>query len=167
VTGGEGWAQTGALNSDPADVVKKYLSLDMKGARLESLSRESLLPYIDWRDEPAWGRVVVTEDYTVITDIKQWEVISLMDVWIPVKVRVVGSVYWETASFLPEPKEEEIRFRVKAVVGRWRIAEPMLPPHVGRKRMMNFVRQAILEERDPVKQARLAELENELRSVRP
>jgi len=43
-------------------------------------------------------------------------------------------------------------------VGRWRIMEPILPPHVGQKRLIGFVRQAILREKDPSRQAKLGEL---------
>jgi hypothetical protein len=154
----DGLAQTGALNKDPVEVVTKYLSLDRHGARLEAMSWETLKPYINWKEEPAWGHVVVITDFEVLDDIAQWQIIDMLEVVIPVKFRVLGSMYWETAGFTPGAKVEEIRFRVKGVVGRWRIIEPILPPHVGQKRMIGYVRQAILDEKNPARQAKLGEL---------
>jgi hypothetical protein len=50
--------------------------------------------------------------------------------------------------------------------GRWKIIEPILPPHVGQKRMLNVVRQAMLEEKDGTRQASLAALQAELRKAK-
>ncbi len=161
----DGVAQTGALNKDPTDVVKKYLTLDRHGARLEAMSWETVKPYINWKEEPAWGHVVVITDFEVPDDIKQWEIISNLDVVIPVKFRVLGSMYWETAGFLPDAQVEEIRFRVKGGVDRWRIMEPILPPHVGQKRMIGYVRQAMLQETDPSLLTKLTELLDALRKA--
>jgi len=44
--------------------------------------------------------------------------------------------------------------------------EPILPPHVGQKRMLNVVRQAMLEEKDGVRHESLAALQAELRKAR-
>jgi len=162
----DGLALTGDLKNDPADVVKKYLSLDKNGARLEALSWETLKPYITWREEPVWGHAVVISDFEVVDDIKQWEVVSRLEVVIPVGFRVLGAIYWETAAFLPEPQVEQVRFRVKAVKGLWRIVDPMMPPHVSQKRMVNHVREAILQETDKVRIAKLVELRDDLKKAR-
>jgi hypothetical protein len=153
------------LKKDPAGLVKAYLSLDMKGARLEAISWETLKPYIAWKEEPSWEHVVVIENYEVVEDVATWEILGVMEVLIPVKFQVLGVMYWETASFVPESKVEEFRVRVKAVGDRWRIVEPQLAPHVGQKRMINFVRQAMLQETDGLKLTKLAELRDELRKV--
>jgi hypothetical protein len=44
--------------------------------------------------------------------------------------------------------------------------EPMFPPHVGQRRMMNFVRQAMQEETQETRRATLAALQNELRKAK-
>ena len=72
----------------------------------------------------------------------------------------------ETAGFLPEVSVEEIHVRVKSVRNRWRIIEPVLPPHVGQKRMINFVREAWVKETEPAKRESLAALQEELRKVK-
>lgn len=159
-------AQTGSLKHSPADVVKRYLTLDYKGARLDAMSVETVTSYTSWNEEPAWGRVVVTQGFAVAEQYRQWEIIDRMEVVIPVTFQVIGSVYLETAGFVQEVETEEIRFRVKAVKNRWRIVEPMLPPHVGQKRMMNFVREAWMKETDPVKRDSLGLLQSELRKVK-
>jgi hypothetical protein len=55
---------------------------------------------------------------------------------------------------------------VKAIKNRWKIVEPMIPPHVGQKRMVNFVREAWVKETDPAKQDRLRVLQDELRKAK-
>jgi len=162
----DGHAQTGSIVHDPTDMVDKYLELDIKGVRLDAISQEALAPYITWKDEPIWGRTVVVTSYQVINDFKQWTVVSQSEAVIPVEYRVLGSVYWEKASFLPEPQVERVGFRVKIVGDRWRIAEPILPPHIGQKRMINYVRQALLDEKDQTKAAALETLLDDLKKAK-
>lgn len=161
-----GLTQTGSLGNSPTEVVKRYLGLDKKGARLESMSVDAVLPYTSWNEEPLWGRAVVTQDFMVAEDYRQWEVVDRMEVVIPVTFHVIGLVYFETASFVSEPGTEEVRFRVKAIKNRWRIVDPILPPHVGQKRMVSFVREAWLKETDSAKREALATLQEELRKAK-
>jgi hypothetical protein len=163
--GEEGLAQMGALKKDPSAILKKYLSLDMKGARLDPLSWEAQRPLISWEEEPIWGRIVVVTDYLVSEEVKDWEVKGNLDVVIPVEFKVLGSVYLDQATFLAESQVERIHFRVKAVRGLWRIVEPLLPPHIGQKRMLYFVRQAMLEESEPSRLAMLTALRDDLKKA--
>ena len=157
-----GLALTGDIRHDPAEIVKKYTRLDFKGVRLESASQEVLHPFIEWREEPLWGTVVVVESYEVLDQIKYWEIISPMEARIPVQYKVLGTMYWETATFLAEPSVEQIPFRVKGKLHRWRLMGPHIPPHVSLKRMIRFVRQAILEEGNPSRREQLSALRQEL-----
>jgi len=166
LTWSEGQTQTYGLLRDPVEVVKKYVSLDQRGIRLESISWEAIRPYVNWKEEPSWGHVMVTVGYKIVDDIKQWEVISMMEVLIPVEYQVLGAVYLEAPGFLPEKQVERVKFRVKAVGGRWRIIEPLLPPHVGQKRMINYVRQAMLQELEPSRLATLTALRDELQKAK-
>jgi hypothetical protein len=159
-------AQTGALEHSPAELVKKYLTLDQKGARLDSLSYEALVPYTTWTEEPTWGRIVVIRGFTVADHFSKWEVVNRTEVVVPVTFQVVGTVYMDTASFTPEAGVEEVRVRVKGIKNRWRIIEPVLIPHVGQKRMANFVREAWVKETEPSKRERLAALQDELRKAK-
>jgi hypothetical protein len=162
----DGRAQTGALTKDPSLILKKYLELDLKGARLNSLTWESQRPYIGWKEEPVWGQFVVVGGYTVIEEIDQWDVKNNLDTVIPVEYKVLGSLYLEKAVFLFEPRVDRIGFRVKAVNGVWRVVEPILPPHVGQKRVLNYVKQAILEETDRSRVAALTALRDDVRVIR-
>lgn len=164
--GGAAWAQTGGLSHSPAEIVKKYFELDQKGAKLDSMSFEALAPFRNWDTEPIWGKVVVIREFSVAEHHRDWEVVNRLEVVIPVTFQVIGSVYLETAGFLPETSVEEIRVRVKSVKNRWRIIEPMLPPHVGQKRMINFVKEAWVKETEPAKRESLATLQSELRKVK-
>ncbi len=161
-----GLAQTGGLDHSPAEIVKKYFALDQKGARLDALSFEALTPYVDWREEPAWGRVVVIRGFSVAEHYSQWDVVDRLEVVVPVTFQIIGAVYLETAGYVPESVTEEVRVRVKSVKNRWRIVEPVLPPHVGQKRMINFVREAWIKETEPSKRERLALLQDDLRKAK-
>jgi hypothetical protein len=163
---GDGLAQTGLLQHSPAEVVKRYLALDYKGARLDALSSAAVESYTSWDDEPTWGQIVVIRNFVVPEHYRQWEVIDRLEVVIPVTFHVLGSVYLETAGFVERAETEEIRFRVKAVKNRWRIVEPMFPPHVGQKRMVNVVREAWLKETDQAKRDQLGSLRDELRKAK-
>jgi len=163
--GGAAWAQTGGLTHSPAEIVQKYFELDQKGAKLDSMSYESLAPFRNWDTEPVWGKVIVIREFSVAEHHRDWEVINRLEVVIPVTFQVIGSVYLETAGFFPENSIEEIRVRVKSVKNRWRIVEPVLPPHVGQKRMINFVKEAWVKETEPAKRESLAALQSELRKA--
>lgn len=160
------WAQSGGLSRSPAEIVKKYFDLDQKGAKLDSMSYEALAPYRSWDTEPVWGRVVVIREFSVAEHHRDWEIVNQLEVVIPVTFQVIGSVYLETAGFLPEASVEEIHVRVKSVRNRWRIIEPVLPPHVGQKRMINFVREALVKETEPAKRESLTALQDELRKAK-
>jgi hypothetical protein len=159
-------AQTGSLYKDPTEVLKKYLTLDSRGARLEALTSEAERPYVVWKEEPAWGHTVVIKSFTILSDVKDWEVRANLDVVIPVDFDVIGRVYWEQATFLAEPTIERVGFHIKNVNGLWRIVEPLVPPHVEQKRMTNFVRQALLAETNPQRQGRLTELRDDVGKAR-
>jgi hypothetical protein len=166
LSAGDGFAQAGALDHSPSEVVKRYLALDYKGARLDAMSVETVASYTTWHEEPTWGHVVVVQGFVVAEQYRQWEVVDRLEVVIPVTFHVIGSVYLETAGFVPEAGTEEVRVRVKAIKNRWRIVEPMLPPHVGQKRMVNVVREAWVKETDLAKRDRLGALQDELRKVK-
>jgi hypothetical protein len=164
---GDGLAITGDIRKDPSSVVKAYLSLDAKGARLDALSYETLKPYTNWTQEISWGIVEVIDGYEVAESVKTWTVISPTEVLIPVNYKILGTAEWEEVIFTPLVRVEHTVFRVKVIGDRWRIMDPVLPPHVGLKRMVNFVRMSMLQETDTAKQAQLTRLYEDLRKVGP
>ena len=155
-------AFNGHITEDPTKLLDKYLSLDKKGARLEAYSTEVLKPFVAWGDEPVWGQVVIIADYQIIEDVAQWIVLSSMEAKIPVVFDVLGTMHWESATFVPEARRELQYFHIKAVYDRWQIVAPQLPPHVGRQRMIDFVRWANLHETNTEKNARYANLRAQL-----
>lgn len=157
---------SGSMKRSPADVVKRYVLLDQKGARLDAPSYDTVLPYIDWKEEPAWGRVVVVQQTNVPEDYQKWEIINNLEVIIPVTFHVLGAVYLENASFIPEDTVEEVRFHVKVVKNYWRIISPIIPPHVGLKRMMSFAREAEAKEQNETHRTELASLIDSLRKAK-
>lgn len=161
-----GFTQSGSLKRSPAEIVKRYVRLDQKGARLEALGFDVLAPYIDWKEEPSWDHVVVIQEADVPEDYRKWTIIDNLDIIIPVTFRVRGSVNLKSAVFVPEDKTEEVRFHVKAVQNSWRIVEPVIPPHIGVQRMVNFAREAGVHEQDAAQRGILAALEGSLRKAK-
>jgi len=156
---------SGSMRRSPVEVVKRYVLLDRKGARLDAPSFDTVVPYIDWREEPAWGRIVVVQETTVPEDYRKWEILNNLEVIIPVTFHVRGAVYLETATFVPEETTEEVRFHVKVVGNFWRIVSPVIPPHVGLKRMVSFAREAAAHEQDDAQRMVLGALIESLRKV--
>ena len=160
------FGQTNAVTHSPAKVVEKYFTLDNKGVRLDATSFEAVAGLVDWKEEPVWGKVIVINGFTVPDDFRKWEIVNRLEVLVPVEFRVLGVLYMDSAGFVPEPGTEQVRVRMKVQGARWKIMEPILPPHVGQKRLLNFVRQAQLEEKDGARQASLAALQAELRKAK-
>ncbi|MCP9447621.1 MAG: hypothetical protein NNA22_08640 [Nitrospira sp.] len=161
-----GLGQVGSLKRSPADLVKRYVRLDQKGARLDVMGFDVMAPYVNWKEEEAWSLVVVIDSADVPEDYRKWDIRDNLDVMIPVIFHVRGEVDLKTATFTPGDRIEEVRFHVKAVGNSWRIVEPKIPPHVGLTRMLNFVRQAGLETTDDAQRRLLASLESSLREGR-
>jgi len=157
---------SGSMRRSPVEVVKRYVLLDQKGARLDAPSFDTVIPYIDWKEEPAWGRVVIIQETTVPEDYRKWEILNNLEVIIPVTFHVRGAVYLETATFVPEDTTEEVRFHVKVVKNYWRIIAPVIPPHVGLKRMVSFAREAEAHEQDTTQRIVLAALIDSLRKAK-
>jgi hypothetical protein len=98
-----GLAQTNAVSHSPAKVVEKYFALDNKGVRLDAGSFEAVAGLVDWKEEPAWGKVIVINGFTVPDDFRQWEIVNRLEVLVPVEFHVLGVMYLDTAGFVPEP----------------------------------------------------------------
>lgn len=166
VSAAAGFAQTNSISHSPAKVVEKYFALDNKGVRLDATSFESVASLVDWKEEPVWRKVIVINGFTVPDDFRKWEIVNKLEVLVPVEFHVLGVMYLDSAGFVPEPGTEQLRVRLKVQGARWKIMEPIVPPHVGQKRMLNFVRQALLEEKNEARQASLAALQAELRKAK-
>jgi hypothetical protein len=166
LVGSDSGAQTGALTKDPTEVLKKYLALEAHGARLEAISWESEKPYVAWKQEPFWGHAIVITEYKIMDRLADWEVRGNLDVVIPVEFKVLGRLYWEQAHFMSDPKTERVGFHIKAVNSMWRIIDPMLPPHVSQKRMISYVREAMVAETDSVRLEKLTALRDDVRKAR-
>lgn len=154
---------TGDLTNDPAKVIKKYLSLDQRGARLTAQTYEAVKPYVAWdREEPAWERFVVIRKYSVSDDVTQWTIVSSTEALIPVTFQVLGVVHMETATFMLEPHEEQFSIRIRAVGNQWKMVSPVFPPHVGRSRLADFVKDIMLRETNDDRARTLRRLRGDL-----
>ena len=154
---------TGDLTNDPAKVIKKYLSLDKRGVRLTAHSYEAVKPYVAWeQEEPVWERFVVIRDYSVSDDVTQWDIVSSTEALIPVTFQVLGIVHVETATFVPETRKERFSIRIRAVDNHWKMVSPGFPPHVGRSRLADFVKDVMLRESDADRAETLRRLREDL-----
>ena len=153
----------GHITEDPTKILQKYLSLDKKGVRLEAHSWQVVRPFVAWLEEPVWGHVVVISQYEVVDDVSQWEILGVLDAKIPVMFEVLGTMHWESVTFVPNSHREIQYFQLKAVGDRWQIVGPQLPPHVGRQRLVDFVRWAEVNESMPERKTLLNSLIQQLK----
>jgi len=151
------------ISEDPVKVLGKYLSLDKKGARLETSSWAVVKPYVDWGEDFAWGQVVVISGFHIVDDVTQWEIVSGLEAKIPVVFDVLGIMYWESVTYVPDLHQESYMFHIKAVYDRWQIIHPQLPPHVGRQRMMDHVRWTELSESEGTRKSLFTLLHQQLK----
>ncbi len=152
------------ITEDPTKTLHRYLSLDKKGARLETSSWQVVEPYVDWGEDVVWGHVVVISKFHIEEDVTQWEIVNSLEAKIPVVFDVIGTMHWESVTFVPDPHQESYLFHIKAVYDRWQIVHPQLPPHVGRQRMIDFVRWTELTETEETKKAMFASLHQQLKA---
>ena len=152
------------IKEDPVNILDKYLTLDRKGARLEAASWQVLKSYVTWEENIAWGQVVVIANFRIIEDVKEWDIINGLEAKIPVVFDVLGTMHWEAVTFVSDPHQETYWFHIKAVYDRWQIVHPQLPPHVGRQRMIDFVRWTELSEPEEARKALFASLQKQLKA---
>ena len=152
------------ITEDPTQLLKKYLSLDKKGVRLEAGTWEVVRPFVAWTEEPAWGQVVVISEFHVNEDTFQWEILNDLEAKIPVTYEVLGTMNWERVTFLKDPHQETRMFHIKAVYDRWQILGPEIPPHVGRQRLIDFVRWAEMQEHEERKKTQFQILRKQLKA---
>lgn len=155
----------GQITEDPTKILQKFLSLDKKGVRLEAYSWQVVRPFVAWKEEPVWGHVVVISQFEVVDDISEWEILDGLEAKIPVIFEVLGTMYWESATFVSDPHREWQYFHIKAFQDRWQIDGPQLPPHVGRQRLIDFVRWTELNEPEPARKALFASLKKQLETT--
>ncbi|MDH5427168.1 MAG: hypothetical protein OEY57_03210 [Nitrospirota bacterium] len=152
------------ITEDPTKTLDKYLSLDKKGARLETSSWQVIAPYVEWTEDVAWGQVVVISNFHIEQDVTKWDIVNGLEAKIPVVFDVLGTMHWESVTFVPDPHQESYLFHIKAVYDRWQIVHPHLPPHVGRQRLMDFVRWTELSEPEESRKALYASLHQQLKA---
>lgn len=155
-------AISGHITEDPTKILQKYLSLDKKGVRLEAHSWQVVRPFVAWMEEPVWEHVVVISRYEVVDDVSQWEILDGLEAKIPVIFEVLGMMHWESVTFVANPHREMQYFHLKAVQDRWQIVGPQLPPHVGRQRLIDFVRWTELNESEPDRKVSFNSLKQQL-----
>ena len=153
------------ITEDPTKTLGKFLALDKKGARLEATTWQVIEPYVDWKENLAWGHVVVISQFHIEDDVTKWEILSGLEAKIPVMFDVLGTMHWESVTFVPDVHRERHLFHIKAVYDRWQVLDPQLPPHVGRQRMIDFVRWNELNEPGASKKALFASLRQQLRAT--
>ncbi len=151
------------ITEDPTKTLRKFLSLDKKGVRLEASSWQVIVPYVNWKESLPWGHVVVISKFQIEDDVTKWEIVSGLEAKIPVVFDVLGTMHWESVTFVPDPHQESYLFHIKAVYDRWQVVHPQLPPHVGRQRLIDFVRWTELSESEAEKKAMFASLRRQLK----
>jgi hypothetical protein len=131
------YAQSDDTPSTPVDVIKKYCSLDLGGARLDSKTWSKVAPLITWEDEPGWDAVVVVSGFRVGSP-KETGSRTV----IPVTFQVVGTLDGD-GPFVHGSRLETVSFELARSDSRWKIKQPVMPPHVSVSSISNNIRELI------------------------
>ncbi len=112
-------------NNNPEDIVKKHYQADLDGARLSSSGFKSQIsPLVTWEDEPGWDEVFITKK----ADISKIERLSNNKVFIEVRYEILGNLGGNDNLCILD-LTEVIEFILIKEKGRWKINEPIFPPH--------------------------------------
>jgi len=109
---------------NPEDIVKKYYTADINGARLSSNTYNIVKPLILWENEPGWDIIFITRN-AVITGKK---VIHNNEIHIEARYHIIGIIAGE--QILDLEFFEVINFILVKKDNTWKIKQPIFYPHV-------------------------------------
>ncbi len=156
-----GETSSNETRSGPAEVVKKYCQLDFGGVRLSGATWRQVAPLIAWEDEPGWDTAVVVSGFHISSSRQIGDRATVAVIY-----QVQGIVAGE-GPFVAKRKPETVEFQLSRVQNGWKIAKPVIPPHVSVPSISKSVRELIEAERgDSDRRRNLEAVVNQLQALR-
>ncbi|MCE5311748.1 MAG: hypothetical protein LLF86_01195 [Nitrospiraceae bacterium] len=108
----------------PEEVVKKYYTVDLEGARVDGKSYKALVrPLIIWENEPGWDFVFITKKAYISSIKKDANKASI-------EVRYENAGFRNGEDVLSVDFIEVVSFTLIQKGGKWKIQAPLFYPHV-------------------------------------
>jgi len=114
--------------SSASQVVEAFCNEDAEGAQAWSSHWQSKIQaYTTWEDSPGWDSVDVIKSYQILA-VKENNNSAEVDV----AYSILGAMDSAEVgfSFIPQLKEEKVKFILTKVSEKWKIASPQLKPHI-------------------------------------
>lgn len=132
-------APIGAQSSGPENTVALFLSMDLAGRRITPEKKGKILAMVEWTD-PGLDTIVVVSGYAIrrVQRVSTRREISVDYDYVGV---VTGMQF--------EPRlnvRKNVVFTVVPTVGGWKIADPMIPPHVSPDAAVRYLRRLAARE---------------------
>lgn len=113
------------LEGTPAGLLETYLQGDAQGERLERANWPKYREMVLWPREPLWDSAYIIRDYRIHSG-----EVAMPSAGAEVTFRTLGELNLETFVYTPSPTTQTVPYKLIAEQSRWKIAHPMLRPHV-------------------------------------
>jgi len=141
----------------PKGVVKEYCRLDFEGARLSSETRSQVASLIAWEEERGWDQAVIVSKYRVTNVVVRGNHGTAR-----VEFKVLGRLEGDEP-FIPGRRLEAVHFGLERTGDVWKIKNPIVPPHVSVRSMIQQLRGQIEQEKEGSEHR--AQMEEQLRQL--
>jgi hypothetical protein len=132
----------------PQEVVKKYYSADLGGARLSGDTyKANISPLITWKEEPGWDIVFVTKRVYISKTQKTAGGKTSIEVRYD-NIGILGGGFGKDANFFEIEFTEVITFILVQHGTKWLIKEPVFYPHVSPKTLIKQFEISIAAEKE-------------------
>ncbi len=126
--------------ASPQDVVKKYYTEDLNGARLSGETYKNIKPLVTWEQEPGWDHAFIADQVKIHNARK----ISKTEALFEVRYHVIGVV--EGDNLLEYDFIEVIDFILIYEEEKWKIKKPIFPPHILPSTAIRYLEELIRSE---------------------
>ncbi|MCM2357751.1 MAG: hypothetical protein NDI77_06355 [Geobacteraceae bacterium] len=144
----------------PAEIVKRYCSADLNGARLSSNAYNAVRPLVYWNDEPGWDHSFVISGFDVIKSKKTTNGEVIVEVTYNV-IAILNGDELLTYNFV-----ELVDFVLAKKGKEWRIVRPIVPPHVSATAAIENITNVLKTETDKGRVRELKHLVDRLEGIK-
>jgi hypothetical protein len=134
-----------------SDVVREYCHLDFEGTRLSSNNPDAAKydGLVVWPNEPGWDGAVVVKDFAIT---RFW--FERSQSFVTVQYFVLGNMA-DTEVTATRQHKELVTFVLTRSGDTWKIAHPLIPPHISVHASITALDSLLKNEKDPDRMKRL------------
>jgi len=146
------------------NLVRNYLELDYRGARLVPEQAKKLLALTTWKSDPEWQVLTLVSQY----EISDAHFSGFKHVIVTVNYTVVGR-YEPGVGFTRDTEPQTAEFTLSEDDSGWKILEsdPPVAPHVSKASLVQWLKTALPKEQDPMRKSVMQSTLNQLAPPAP